>query len=711
MCELATQDPDVSALMSQERYQEAVKDFEGVEATNDAEPANWMDRLEINSQTGLPKATIDNVWIILENDPLLKGKFALNQFAGRGEVLDALPWNASTKRRLWDDNDNNGLYWYMEKVHHITGNGKIDGALSLHTTQHAFNEVQDYLQSLKWDGVPRLDTLFIDYLGAEDSPYTRAVTRKAFTAAVTRAMVPGSKYDNMLILAGPQGIGKSTLLDKMSRGWFNDSIRTFEGKEASELLQGVWLVEIGELDAFRKTDVACIKQFLSLRSDRFRAAYGEQNAIDGAWMKQLENASARVHISRLEALKLQLQQQAEVLYSNQLDYVDAAARKMYEGSYYHTAFELQKGLGVGWTMQAINEETITNVLSRPWTTDNQTFRDRCWTNKQSLVNSVNTQLTQMVIRGEAPDRAISAISKQFDVSRAKAGRLVMTESAYFSSAGQKDCYKALDVERYKIVASFDKDTCSLCADMDGKVFKMSEYQVGLTAPPFHPWCRCCTCPYFEDMDGMGERYARDAVTGERFKVPGNMTYDQWKAQQDALHGQGTVDKMRKISYNETTDRAQFEKYRERLGADAPRYFKDFQALKYDHAAEYKDLAGLYSYKGRVPEASKADYKAYKAVKATGVIGTVRVPPETIDADILTFNDAHAARHGCTLDDAKGYVRAAKCTVRRKRWDGVSINCYSLDGAAYIDADTMKVKTAFSEKDFDPTTKAIAEVFR
>ena len=274
MCELAVEDKDVAALMSQERYQEAVKDFEGVEATNDAEPANWMDRLEINSQTGLPKATIDNVWIILENDPLLKGKFALNQFAGRGEVLDALPWNASTKRRLWDDNDNNGLYWYMEKVHHITGNGKIDGALSLHTTQHAFNEVQDYLQSLKWDGVPRLDTLFIDYLGAEDSPYTRAVTRKAFTAAVTRAMVPGSKYDNMLILSGPQGLGKSTLLDKMSRGWFNDSIRTFEGKEASELLQGVWLVEIGELDAFRKTDVACIKQFLSLRSDRFRAAYG-----------------------------------------------------------------------------------------------------------------------------------------------------------------------------------------------------------------------------------------------------------------------------------------------------------------------------------------------------------------------------------------------------------------------------------------------------
>lgn len=274
MCELAVQDVGVAALMSQERYQEAVQDFEGVSPTNDEDPANWMSKLAINTQTGLPKATIDNVWIILEHDPLLKGKFALNRFAGRGEVLGPLPWDTRTVRRLWDDNDNEGLYWYMERYHHITGNRKIDGALSLHSTSHAFNDVQDYLQGLKWDGVPRLDTLFIDYLGAADTPYTRAVTRKAFTAAVTRAMAPGSKYDNMLILSGPQGLGKSTLLDKMSRGWFNDSIRTFEGKEASELLQGVWLVEISELDAFRRTDVARIKQFLSLRTDRFRAAYG-----------------------------------------------------------------------------------------------------------------------------------------------------------------------------------------------------------------------------------------------------------------------------------------------------------------------------------------------------------------------------------------------------------------------------------------------------
>ena len=255
--------------------------------------------------------------------------------------------------------------------------------------------------------------------------------------------------------------------------------------------------------------------------------HGRQNALDGAWMKELENASTRVHISRLEALKLELQQQAEVLYGNQLDYVDQAARQIYEESYYHTAFEVQKGLGVGCSMQALNERAIEKVLSRPWTADNQTFRDRCWTNKQSLVNTVNTQLTQMIIRGEAPDRTIAAIAKQFDVSKAKAGRLVMTESAYFSSAAQKDCFASLGVERYKIVASFDHDTCALCGDLDGKVFKMSEYEVGLTAPPFHPWCRCCTCPYFEDMDGVGERWTCDD-NGNAHKIPANTSFDNWK---------------------------------------------------------------------------------------------------------------------------------------------------------------------------------------
>lgn len=274
MCELAVADQKVSQIIAKERAESAVTDFGALAEKQEPEDTGWASKLELNSQTGAIRATIDNIWLILENDPNLRGKFALNEFTGRGEVLGDLPWSAFEQRRAWADNDNQGLYWYFEKVYKITGNGKIDGALSLHSEKHKFNDVKNYLESLQWDGVARLDTLLIDYLGAVDTPYVRAVTRKAFTAAVSRAMEPGCKYDVMLILSGPQGLGKSTLLDKMSRGWFNDGIRTFEGKEASELLQGVWLVEISELDAFRSTDVSRIKQFLSLRADRFRAAYG-----------------------------------------------------------------------------------------------------------------------------------------------------------------------------------------------------------------------------------------------------------------------------------------------------------------------------------------------------------------------------------------------------------------------------------------------------
>ena len=297
--EFATADPKVSTLIIKERYEKGQQEFAGlmqsaaagstgagipatpaitgtVTGTGDgsgADPDAWMVGLQ-TSQTGQIKPTIDNIRIILDNDPLLKGKFALNKFAGRGEVLGPLPWEVNGKRRLWSDTDTNGLYWYLEKRYDITKRGNIDAALDIHASTHAFNEVQDYIDKLVWDGNPRLDTVFIDYLGAEDCEYNRAVCRKSFTAAIARAMEPGCKYDNMLILCGRQGIGKSTLLDKMSRGWFNDSIRTFEGKEASELLQGVWLVEVAELDAFRRTDVARIKQFLSLRADRYRAAYG-----------------------------------------------------------------------------------------------------------------------------------------------------------------------------------------------------------------------------------------------------------------------------------------------------------------------------------------------------------------------------------------------------------------------------------------------------
>lgn len=253
--------------------------------------------------------------------------------------------------------------------------------------------------------------------------------------------------------------------------------------------------------------------------------YGEENALNQQWMKELENASARVHISRLESLKLQIQQQMEVLYGNQTDGIDTLARKIYSDSYYHTAYEIQKGFNVGYDLQGINDKQLERVLSKPWTADNQTFRDKCWKQKAALVSTVQTELTQAIMRGDSPDKAIKTISKQFNVAKSKAGRLVMTESAYFSSEAQKNCFNELDVEQFEIVATLDSHTSPLCQSLDGMVFKMADYEPGVTAPPFHPWCRTTTVPYFED--NYGERAARDA-DGNTYYVPADITYAKWK---------------------------------------------------------------------------------------------------------------------------------------------------------------------------------------
>lgn len=233
---------------------------------------NWLSTLVRHSQTGVPLPTINNCQIIITNDANLKDKIRYNEFSARREVFGTLPWSRMAGKS-WSDVDQAGLYCYFEIVYGISKRANIDSAVDLVAAAHAFDDVKSYLAGLVWDGVPRLDTLFVDYLGVLDTPYSRAVTRKSFVAAVARVRDPGCKYDTMPVISGPQGIGKSTLLAKMSRGWFTDALRNFEGKDAAEIIQGVWLVEIGELGAMKKADTDRVKQFLSQRADRFRAAY------------------------------------------------------------------------------------------------------------------------------------------------------------------------------------------------------------------------------------------------------------------------------------------------------------------------------------------------------------------------------------------------------------------------------------------------------
>ena len=279
MSRLAVNDAAVSGLISQEKLEKAREAFQAPEAPQEGSgmdyDLSWLSRLTKDGN-GKYEKTINNAVVVLENDPLLKGRIVTDEFASCGMVLGRVPWDQREEKRRWKDVDDAGFYRYVEVFYGLTGREKLDNALMIVSAQNRINDVKQYLQSLTWDGVKRLDTLLSEYLGAEDTAYTRAVMRKSLCAAVGRAVTGGIKYDYMPIFTGPQGIGKSTFLRILGKDWFSDSLTTFEGKEAAELIQGTWINEIGELSAFTKQETQVIKQFLSKTDDIYRAAYGRR---------------------------------------------------------------------------------------------------------------------------------------------------------------------------------------------------------------------------------------------------------------------------------------------------------------------------------------------------------------------------------------------------------------------------------------------------
>lgn len=257
--------------------------------------------------------------------------------------------------------------------------------------------------------------------------------------------------------------------------------------------------------------------------------YGQDNALTGGWMKELENASAKYHISKLEALKIHTQQSLEAMFGEQLGIVNRAMGDVFESGYYHTAYELQKGFNIGWDIAGLDQSKIEKVLAKPWAVDGKNFSERIWGNKEKLISEVHKELTQNIMLGADLQKAINSLAKKMDTSKYNAGRLIMTEEAYFSSAAQKNCFEKLGVEQYEIVATLDFHTSDICRTLDGKHFPMKDYQPGVTAPPFHVFCRSTTVPYFdEDFGDIGERAARDEEAGKTYYIPDDMNYQGWK---------------------------------------------------------------------------------------------------------------------------------------------------------------------------------------
>lgn len=327
-------------------------------------------------------------------------------------------------------------------------------------------------------------------------------------------------------------------LDKIARENYENITPVFDEVEV-ELDQRIekWLYRIAKnnqlsmAEARRLLKDDQLKEFHWFVDEYIQ--YGQENAINQQWMKELENASAKYHISQLEALKLQTRQSIERTFHLYQESVMNMTQKVYTEGYYRSVFEIQKGVGIGWNVSVPNEKKLRRLITKPWASDGKNFSDRIWTAKSQMVDTLHKQLVRTCILGESPDKAIREMTKYVKKgvknAKAQAGRLIMTEQAFFSSAAQKDAFRELGVEEYEIVATLDSRTSEICREMDGKHLPLSQYEPGVTAPPFHVWCRSTTCPYFDDEFTAGEMRAAREEEGKTYYVPADMKYSEWRA--------------------------------------------------------------------------------------------------------------------------------------------------------------------------------------
>ena len=270
MCDFAMQQDDVKLLAASEKMSQAAEEF------SDDGGTDWEKSFEYEPRSTVLKNNLHNITLILQNDPNLKN-IVFNQQLDGMEIKGKVPWQHPSK--YWRDADDAQLISYVDSHYGTFSQRNYQIAVTKVADDRSYHPIREYLASLPaWDKIPRVDTLLIDYLGAEDNEYTRAVTRKTLCAAVRRVQQPGVKFDSMLVLNGPQGIGKSTLISKLAGEWFSDSLNLSDTKDktAAEKLQGYWILEIGELAGLRKAEVETLRSFLSRQNDIYRAAFGKR---------------------------------------------------------------------------------------------------------------------------------------------------------------------------------------------------------------------------------------------------------------------------------------------------------------------------------------------------------------------------------------------------------------------------------------------------
>lgn len=437
--------------------------------------------------------------------------------------------------------------------------------------------------------------------------------------------------------------------------------------------------------------------------------------------------------ARLEALRDKLAERATEAKEVALAYVNDATPGIYSLNRNYTAYTIES-VHPSADFALFDEQTVKRLIVEqpdvmPYYPERLALKrgiDLAF-GKQQITASVTGSILQGRSIKQISDDLQSRIVTMSRVSAIRAARTAVTAA---QNAGRMDSYAAADEmwgikSKKKWVATKDLRTRHDHGMADNQIvdydqpFDVGGYKMmfpgdGSLGAPGHELYNCrCTVVNATDDDLEAERHmmrVKNPETGG-YELVKKKSYKEWYDEKKAQYPPEKWAGMVKAGKNYQADQREYAEYREILGKKAPKTFAKFQDLKYNDANGWAYLKGYKQYKVRVPEAKESDYTLYRKVKETGVTGSVRIPPLAMDTSALSFRDSHAGKHGCTVEDAVQYVNDAKCSIKRRRWDGYSVNYYSLSGATYIDAETHEIKTAFSESDFDPMTKAIMEVFK
>lgn len=318
---------------------------------------------------------------------------------------------------------------------------------------------------------------------------------------------------------------------------------------------------------------------------------------------QLENASAKFHINRLNALKIQVLSISNEMFADVDKVVKESMKKVYSDTYYKTAFNIQDAVGIYSDFTRIDDNLLEKIVSKPWAEDGSNFSERIWGKyRPKLVNRLHKDLIDCVSRGRNPNEYTQSIAKDFNVSLKQAGDLILSEYNYFNERATQDCLNELDVEEYEILGTLDGVTCATCGGLDGKHYPLKDAVIGINSPPFHPRCRCTTIPYFKDEFTQNEERAYRGEDGKTHYTKAK-TYEEWKKEFVKEKGQQAWDYYSKSVKNRDVDNELYQSYKDVLGENAPKTLEEFQKIK------YTDSEGISKIKAKAQEElTKMDFE-------------------------------------------------------------------------------------------------------